>query len=221
LNVSKSASQEEVKSSFLHLSKIHHPDAGGSTEQFQLLQDAFEHLKKDFKKRKIEKEEYDEYTPMVFTKFGPTENDSCIVGDCSDYQQRKSDIYQALAIQHELHPLYSSELHGFIEFLKLKPELLHGYLDFFSPYLSKIYKTENGILFELEDFLEEQTIYLKLREGGVYDYEVTEGQSNNLYLEIDDPDSQYDSIYIPKDIPISDTALGSHSLLDEIIVSLD
>ena len=66
----------------------------------------------------------------------------------------------------------------------------------------QIYKTENGILFELEDFLEEQTIYLKLREGGVYDYEVTEGQSNNLYLEIDDPDSQYDSIYIPKDIPI-------------------
>ena len=68
LNVSKSASQEEVKSSFLHLSKIHHPDAGGSTEQFQLLQDAFEHLKKDFKKRKIEKDEYEEYTPMVFTK---------------------------------------------------------------------------------------------------------------------------------------------------------
>ena len=55
-----------------------------------------------------------------------------------DYQKRKSDIYQALAIQHELHPLYSSELHGFIEFLKLKPELLHGYLDFFSPYLSKV-----------------------------------------------------------------------------------
>ena len=55
-----------------------------------------------------------------------------------DYQQRKSDIYQALAIQHELHPLYSSELHGFIEFLKLKPELIHGYLDFFSPYLSKV-----------------------------------------------------------------------------------
>jgi len=82
LNVSKSASQEEVKSSFLHLSKIHHPDAGGSTEQFQLLQDAFEHLKKDFKKRKVEKEEYDEYTPMVFTKFGPTENDAFIVGDC-------------------------------------------------------------------------------------------------------------------------------------------
>ena len=66
----------------------------------------------------------------------------------------------------------------------------------------QIYKTENGILFELEDFLEERTIYLKLREGGVYDYEITEGQSNNLYLEIDDPDSEYDSIYIPKDIPI-------------------
>ena len=71
-----------MKSSFLHLSKIHHPDAGGSTEQFQLLQDAFEHLKKDFKKRKVEKEEYDEYTPMVFTKFGPSENDICIVGNC-------------------------------------------------------------------------------------------------------------------------------------------
>ena len=66
----------------------------------------------------------------------------------------------------------------------------------------QIYKTENGILFELEDFLEERTIYLKLREGGVYDYEITEGPSNNLYLEIDDPDSEYDSIYIPKDIPI-------------------
>lgn len=46
------------------------------------MQDAFEHLKKDFKKRKVEKEEYDEYTPMVFTKFGPTENDASIVGDC-------------------------------------------------------------------------------------------------------------------------------------------
>ena len=66
----------------------------------------------------------------------------------------------------------------------------------------QIYKTENGILFELEDFLEERTIYLKLRESGVYDYEITEGQSNNLYLEIDDPESEYDSIYIPKDIPI-------------------
>ena len=66
----------------------------------------------------------------------------------------------------------------------------------------QIYKTENGILFELEDFLEERTIYLKLREAGVYDYEITEGPSNNLYLEIDDPDSEYDSIYIPKDIPI-------------------
>ena len=75
----------------------------------------------------------------IFTKFVYFSS----VKAFKDYQKRRSDIYQALAIQHELHPLYSSELHGFIEFLKLKPELLHGYLDFFSPYLSKVSSQAN------------------------------------------------------------------------------
>ena len=69
--------------------------------------------------------------------------------------------------------------------------------------------------------MEEKTVYIKLREDGVYDCDVTEGPTNNLYLELNDPGLEYDSIYIPKDIPLTKSAIGSYSLIDEIIVNLD
>ncbi len=56
LGVKKDASQDQIKKAFRRLARKHHPDAGGSEEKFKQLNEAYEVLG-DEKKRKI----YDSY----------------------------------------------------------------------------------------------------------------------------------------------------------------
>ena len=42
LGVSKTASKDEIKSAYRNLSSIHHPDAGGSSEKFNQLTEAYQ-----------------------------------------------------------------------------------------------------------------------------------------------------------------------------------
>ena len=49
-------------------------------------------------------------------------------------------------------------------------DIVHGFTDLYSLYLSRIYQTDLGILFELEDFLGEKTRYMNLFHSGCYQY---------------------------------------------------
>ena len=49
-------------------------------------------------------------------------------------------------------------------------DIVHGFTDLYSLYLSRIYQTDLGILFELEDFLGEKTRYMNLFHSGTYHY---------------------------------------------------
>ena len=49
-------------------------------------------------------------------------------------------------------------------------DIVHGFTDLYSLYLSRIYQTDLGILFELEDFLGEKTRYMNLFHSGSYHY---------------------------------------------------
>lgn len=66
LGVSKNASTEEIKASYRRLAKTHHPDKSGNKEQFQKIQEAYEHLS-DVEKRN----KYD--NPMIPNGF-PQQN---------------------------------------------------------------------------------------------------------------------------------------------------
>ena len=61
LEVPRYASQEEIKRKYHHLAKIHHPDAGGDSDMFVLIQTAFATLsdtetRNSYNKEKHEKE---------------------------------------------------------------------------------------------------------------------------------------------------------------------
>lgn len=59
LQISKTASVEEIRSSYKNLAKLHHPDKGGNKEKFQEIQTAYEILSDETKKR-----EYDNPNPF-------------------------------------------------------------------------------------------------------------------------------------------------------------
>ena len=52
LNVSESASQSEIKSSYRKLSMKYHPDKGGDAEKFKQINEAYQNLG-DEQKRKM------------------------------------------------------------------------------------------------------------------------------------------------------------------------
>ena len=54
LGLRKNATQDEIKSSYRSLVKKHHPDAGGETNSFLAIQNAWDTLSDPYKK-----EEYD------------------------------------------------------------------------------------------------------------------------------------------------------------------
>ena len=62
LNVNKNASFEEIKASYRNLAKVKHPDKGGTKEEFQKIQTAYETLSDENKRR-----EYD--NPNSFPNF--------------------------------------------------------------------------------------------------------------------------------------------------------
>ena len=51
-------------------------------------------------------------------------------------------------------------------------DIVHGFTDLYSLYVSRIYQTDLGILFELEDFLGEKTRYINLFHSGSYHYSI-------------------------------------------------
>ncbi len=55
LGLKTNATQEEIKSSYRSLVKKHHPDAGGETDKFLSIQDAWETLNDPYKKEKYDK----------------------------------------------------------------------------------------------------------------------------------------------------------------------
>ncbi|MDU5613192.1 MAG: DnaJ domain-containing protein, partial [Slackia sp.] len=56
LGVARSATQDEIKKAFRKLARTHHPDAGGDETRFKQINEAYEVLS-DEKKRKV----YDRY----------------------------------------------------------------------------------------------------------------------------------------------------------------
>jgi len=65
LEISKTATKDEIKQSYKRLAKIHHPDKGGDTEIFQKIQIAYETLSDD-----IKRQEYDNPPPDLNDIFG-------------------------------------------------------------------------------------------------------------------------------------------------------
>lgn len=63
LGVPPTASQEEIRKAYLRLSKIHHPDRGGSTEMMQLINNAYGVLRNP-----TEKENYDAWHCNAFKR---------------------------------------------------------------------------------------------------------------------------------------------------------
>ena len=55
LGLKNNASQDEIKSSYRRLAKLHHPDAGGEKEKFIAIQYAWETLNDPFKKEQYDK----------------------------------------------------------------------------------------------------------------------------------------------------------------------
>ena len=55
LEVKENATQGEIKSSYRHLVKQHHPDAGGEKDRFLAIQDAWETLNDPLKKEQYDK----------------------------------------------------------------------------------------------------------------------------------------------------------------------
>jgi len=220
LNIKESASLDEIREAYLFEAKRHHPDVGGSDPaHFQAIHEAYETVKK-FKMEELKKskksagETYEDEEPseVHISAFGPSENDFILAGDNSDFQSKKTDIYKALRIQDDLNPIIYADYmgHGFIEFLKCNPDIVHGFTDLYSLYLSRIYQTDIGILFELEDFLEEKTRYMNLFHNGNYHYSIHNLQN----LEFEGLDR---AVYISPDFPIEDNIYGIHPIIDEII----
>ena len=54
LNVSPDASKEQIKSSYRKLAAKHHPDRGGSTERFQEIQNAYDTLMDDARRKEYD-----------------------------------------------------------------------------------------------------------------------------------------------------------------------
>ena len=54
LKISKTATTEEIRSSYKNLAKQHHPDKGGYKEKFQEIQTAYEILSDDNKKKEYD-----------------------------------------------------------------------------------------------------------------------------------------------------------------------
>ena len=55
LGLKRNATQDEIKSSYRRLVKQHHPDAGGETDRFLSIQDAWETLNDPYKKEQYDK----------------------------------------------------------------------------------------------------------------------------------------------------------------------
>lgn len=57
LEVSKTSSQKDIKTSFLKLAKVYHPDVykGSDTDRFRLVKEAYETLRKPAKRKQYDK----------------------------------------------------------------------------------------------------------------------------------------------------------------------
>jgi len=101
LKVSKTATTEEIRSSYKNLAKQHHPDKGGDKEKFQEIQTAYEILSDDNKKRQYDFQrnnngnfphffqQHDHPTQFPFNFFNFTANNS---GD-GNILRKKDEIY--------------------------------------------------------------------------------------------------------------------------------
>lgn len=68
---------------------------------------------------------------------------------------------------------------------------------------------------ELEDFLCKTTYYLNLYELGDYSYHISD--DDDIFLVFNDLDQ---SIYVADDIPYTDSATGSHYVIDDLLTFL-
>ena len=51
LGISKTATQQEIKQAYRKLAAKHHPDRGGSTEEFQKIEEAYRTLSDEEKRQ--------------------------------------------------------------------------------------------------------------------------------------------------------------------------
>ena len=69
------------------------------------------------------------------------------------YQKRKDDIYEALKLQISICPGRDDLGHGFIQFIKCNPGMVHNFTELYTFYLNRVSRTANGVVLEVEDFL--------------------------------------------------------------------
>lgn len=72
LGVNENATQDEIKKSYRNLSKIHHPDKGGSEETFKKISEAYDTLGDEVKKRQYDNQKNNPFGNMGagFDPFG-------------------------------------------------------------------------------------------------------------------------------------------------------
>ena len=105
--------------------------------------------------------------------------------------------------------------HGFIQFIKCNPQMVHGFTELFTLYLNRVTRTDAGVMLELEDFLCNTTYYLNLYDLGDYSYHISD--DDDIFLVFNDFDQ---SIYVAGDIPFTDSATGSHYVIDDLLTFL-
>ena len=129
-------------------------------------------------------------------------------------QKRKNDIYEALKLQISICPGRDDLGHGFIQFIKCNPGMVHNFTELYTFYLSRVSRTANGVILEVEDFLCQSTHYINLYEQGDYSYSINDDGDDGIFLEFTGLDK---SIYIAPDIPFTDSATGSHYVIDDLL----
>ena len=134
--------QMESFSAFLRLAQKHHPDKGGDEVSFQLIQEResfftlffwlieiYKFLTKNAYSKIIAEqpsEKKEKANRLVLSKFGPTKNDECVIGNDQQFQKRRNDIYELVRSMSKSCPgRWEMAGHGFIQFVKSERDSYH------------------------------------------------------------------------------------------------
>ncbi|OQR79155.1 DnaJ protein-like [Tropilaelaps mercedesae] len=80
LGVHPESTSTEIKTAYLRLCQVHHPDKGGSKHKFSEIQEAFEMRREAFAKSEAAYEEYNK-TKMAYDVYGRDGNLKRIFGE--------------------------------------------------------------------------------------------------------------------------------------------